>query len=168
MRSSEEKLLGPCKVAFDFEGNCILLEAPPIKPWVWLETLGRKHPNPVLPSWICVSGIPCFRGKVLDGTLYLVSSVNQGGGPETGTWQSSLQTRLGEDAEHIYQEWFKTTSREIARAQAEAREHLYGTCPHCGARGISRERRPNGNDRCAQGHIYPSSAAVISTTPETA
>lgn len=36
----------------------------------------------------------------------------------------------------------------------------YGTCPTCRAPGLSRERRPNGNDRCAQGHSYPSSRAV--------
>lgn len=37
---------------------------------------------------------------------------------------------------------------------------VYGRCPHCGAPGIQRERRPNGNDTCANGHVYPSSAAV--------
>lgn len=36
----------------------------------------------------------------------------------------------------------------------------YGICPTCGAPGTSRERRPNGNDRCEQGHIYPSRNAV--------
>lgn len=36
----------------------------------------------------------------------------------------------------------------------------YGTCPKCGAPGVSRERRPNGNDRCANNHSYPSRNAV--------
>lgn len=36
----------------------------------------------------------------------------------------------------------------------------YGFCPKCGAPGIMRERRPNGNDRCANGHEYPSREAV--------
>lgn len=37
----------------------------------------------------------------------------------------------------------------------------YGFCPECGAPGISRERRPEGNDRCANGHVYKSSGARI-------
>lgn len=36
----------------------------------------------------------------------------------------------------------------------------YGRCPHCGAKCATRERRPNGNDECENGHVYPSSAAV--------
>lgn len=36
----------------------------------------------------------------------------------------------------------------------------YGRCPLCGAPGVSRERRPNGNDRCEGGHVYPSANAV--------
>ena len=35
----------------------------------------------------------------------------------------------------------------------------YGTCPKCGSPGVSRERRPNGNDKCERGHSYPSSTA---------
>ena len=36
----------------------------------------------------------------------------------------------------------------------------YGYCPECGAPGVTRERRPDGNDRCANGHTYPSRAAL--------
>jgi ssDNA-binding Zn-finger/Zn-ribbon topoisomerase 1 len=39
---------------------------------------------------------------------------------------------------------------------------VYGYCPTCGAKGVMRERRPNGSDKCANGHTYPSSKA---TTP---
>ncbi len=35
----------------------------------------------------------------------------------------------------------------------------YGTCPKCGSPGVSRERRPDGNDQCEKGHKYPSRAA---------
>lgn len=35
----------------------------------------------------------------------------------------------------------------------------YGRCPHCDSFAVSRERRPNGNDTCASGHVYPSTAA---------
>lgn len=37
---------------------------------------------------------------------------------------------------------------------------MYGKCPKCGEKGICRERRPNGNDVCKEGHKYPSSTAV--------
>ena len=36
----------------------------------------------------------------------------------------------------------------------------YGGCPTCGQPGVSRERRPKGNDTCRQGHKYPSSTAI--------
>jgi hypothetical protein len=37
---------------------------------------------------------------------------------------------------------------------------LYGHCPICGQPGVSRERRPDGNDTCAAGHVYPSAKAL--------
>ena len=36
----------------------------------------------------------------------------------------------------------------------------YGYCPKCGQPGVSRERRPDGNDRCGNGHTYPSSESL--------
>ncbi len=44
------------------------------------------------------------------------------------------------------------TSQEIAE--------LYGVCPQCGSICSTRERRPNGNDTCVKGHVYPSRDAV--------
>ena len=38
--------------------------------------------------------------------------------------------------------------------------NVYGYCPRCGELGMSRERRLNGNDRCENGHSYPSSTSV--------
>jgi len=35
-------------------------------------------------------------------------------------------------------------------------------CPICGGEGISREKRMNGNDSCANGHSYPSVNPVLS------
>lgn len=35
----------------------------------------------------------------------------------------------------------------------------YGFCPECGAPGVSRERRLNGDDICQAGHKYPSASA---------
>ena len=37
---------------------------------------------------------------------------------------------------------------------------FYGNCQKCGAEGVSRESRPNGNDRCKSGQTYPSKDAV--------
>jgi hypothetical protein len=37
---------------------------------------------------------------------------------------------------------------------------VYGYCPECGAKGVMRERRLNGNDKCAKGHTYPSNTAA--------
>ena len=44
----------------------------------------------------------------------------------------------------------------------------YGFCPKCGLPGAYRERRPNGNDRCEDGHVYPSRDAVIPPFPDDA
>ena len=42
---------------------------------------------------------------------------------------------------------------------------VYGNCPECGKPGVSRERRPNGNDVCENGHIYPSKTAILKAEP---
>lgn len=36
----------------------------------------------------------------------------------------------------------------------------YGFCRQCGADVTKRERRPNGNDTCFQGHVLPSRETV--------
>ena len=35
----------------------------------------------------------------------------------------------------------------------------YGFCPVCKSVGVSRERRPNGDDICTDGHRYPSTSS---------
>jgi hypothetical protein len=47
-----------------------------------------------------------------------------------------------------------------ALAQTQELVAVYGYCPECGAKGVMRERRPNGNDKCANGHTYPSNTAA--------
>lgn len=37
----------------------------------------------------------------------------------------------------------------------------YGYCPICNAPGENRERRIDGNDRCKNGHCYPSKDALL-------
>jgi hypothetical protein len=36
----------------------------------------------------------------------------------------------------------------------------YGKCPICGADVVSRERRPNGNSECVNGHTFPSRQTI--------
>lgn len=50
--------------------------------------------------------------------------------------------------------------REDGESLLERKECVYGFCPHCDAPGELRERRPNGNDKCSNGHTYPSKEAV--------
>lgn len=47
-----------------------------------------------------------------------------------------------------------------APPSAPPQSFSYGCCPQCGADGAMRERRLNGNDTCANGHVYPSRDAV--------
>ncbi len=46
-------------------------------------------------------------------------------------------------------------------------EVKYGYCPICGAAGKSRERRPDGNDVCANGHTYSSRSSIPFNPKET-
>ena len=50
-------------------------------------------------------------------------------------------------------------AKEWEPATAPAIKHSYGYCPTCGAPGVSRERRLNGDDKCERGHTYPSAKA---------
>lgn len=54
-----------------------------------------------------------------------------------------------------YEDW----TRRVERVDLTDTLMGYGYCPHCGSPGESRERRPGGNDRCRNGHEYPSSTA---------
>lgn len=53
------------------------------------------------------------------------------------------------------------TQRHAAQTEREA---PYGYCPECSAPGVMRERRPNGDDKCSNGHRYPSRTARASLT----
>ena len=52
------------------------------------------------------------------------------------------------------------TAIEETLAQTQEPVAVYGYCPECGAKGVMRERRPNGNDKCANGHTYPLSTST--------
>lgn len=59
---------------------------------------------------------------------------------------------------------------QVQRRSSTAAAHIvdakdvapYGFCPLCGAPGVSRERRIDGNDTCASGHVYPAANAILS------
>ncbi len=55
-------------------------------------------------------------------------------------------------------------TRDTIQTTISPSDAPYGYCPLCGALGVSRERRPNGNDKCANGHTYPSRTAVSKPT----
>lgn len=62
------------------------------------------------------------------------------------------------------------TYSAIPTGNQAAESAPYGKCPICGAPGVMRERRPGGNDRCENGHEYPSREAVhnhATTEPST-
>jgi hypothetical protein len=58
----------------------------------------------------------------------------------------------------------KNKANELRQAIAELESQepvaVYGYCPECGAKGVMRERRPGGNDKCANGHTYQSCKAT--------
>jgi hypothetical protein len=59
-----------------------------------------------------------------------------------------------------YQDQCNWCGEREALAQTQELVAVYGYCPECGAKGVMRERRPNGNDKCANGHTYPSSTST--------
>jgi hypothetical protein len=58
-----------------------------------------------------------------------------------------------------------TAIKQARSAPVQEPVGVYGHCPICGAKGVTRERRPDGDDRCANGHTYKSMHA---TTPPAA
>lgn len=84
--------------------------------------------------------------------------------------REALSPWAGEDANHTEQ---YAAYHAIREALAEQETVLpggghvpavpvavYGYCPECGGAGVMRERRPNGDDKCTNGHKYPSSKAL--------
>ena len=54
----------------------------------------------------------------------------------------------------------KAGKQAIAELESQEPVAVYGYCPECGAKGVMRERRPDGNDKCANGHTYQSCKAT--------
>ena len=64
------------------------------------------------------------------------------------------------NAEHIDRDALITAIEEALAQPEQEPVAVYGYCPECGAKGVMRERRLNGNDKCANGHTYPSSKST--------
>ena len=64
-------------------------------------------------------------------------------------------TKIGDSLSYIVQ-----SADEATSVQRDFKETPYGWCPHCGSPGETRERRPDGNDECSNGHVYPSVSAL--------
>lgn len=75
---------------------------------------------------------------------------------EADAWVMVRITKVREALADVMPESLRA---EVARLRA-ASETPFGYCPICGAPGTSRECRPNSNDRCANGHEYPSVKAT--------
>lgn len=58
------------------------------------------------------------------------------------------------------EERFKQLRKIMDAPHRLTEETPYGLCPKCGAPGVAREKRPDGNDTCRNGHIYPSKDAI--------
>ena len=82
-----------------------------------------------------------------------------------------IGTRNYEEANNLHADCYRVIGkllaehamREVQRLGQEIEQEpvaVYGYCPECGATGVMRERRPNGNDKCANGHTYPSSTST--------
>jgi len=71
---------------------------------------------------------------------------------------------LGLDYEPVPENFIDALKFDVAMRDAAPTVQepvaVYGYCPICGAEGVMRERRPNGYDKCAKGHTYPSSKAT--------
>jgi hypothetical protein len=74
------------------------------------------------------------------------------------SWWSSGQTPVAIEFDRIRYD-FPVRPGDVL----EVRGSPYGRCPRCNALGELRERRPNGNDTCHNGHVYPSRDAKPDT-----
>jgi hypothetical protein len=72
----------------------------------------------------------------------------------------ALQELVSQLATVVYQSHYIAYENVQTADAIQAAIDGYGHCPHCGASVKDRERRPDGNDTCANGHIYPSKSSV--------
>jgi hypothetical protein len=112
-----------------------------------------------------VDGRPQLGTKASNGvTLELTKQEAVALSKLTGALSEKRATEMGLTLAEL-----RATARvfDILKAiNIETQISLYGVCPHCGGSCRLRERRLNGSDTCVNGHVYPSSAAVLTTRYE--
>ena len=92
-------------------------------------------------------------GKNLDAITAIKEALAQTQEPVPPPWWPAVENIL---TEYGLQAIDFVADFKQALAQTQELVAVYGYCPECGAKGVMRERRPNGNDKCANGHTYPS------------
>ena len=78
--------------------------------------------------------------------------------------------QLAAECDEVLDALIKAVTVAAVPAAQPAREPVavYGYCPTCGAKGVSRERSPDGSDICASGHTYKSKEALVMGTAQLA
>ena len=66
-----------------------------------------------------------------------------------------LLVKYGTDGSQVFTLQFEIELEDVA---------VYQYCPICMAKGVKRERRPDGNDTCENGHTYPSRDRLMCIT----
>ena len=80
---------------------------------------------------------------------------------EHKTRHKELQSKLPSTTILELMSWPKSQADNPTSLPEDShKEPPYGYCPICGAIGVLRERRLNGNDTCENGHVYASRDAV--------
>jgi hypothetical protein len=70
------------------------------------------------------------------------------------------------DTQAVLTEEIQRMAKRIEELEAKDEPvAIYGYCPTCNAKGVSRERHPDGSDRCTNGHTYKSKDA-LTTSPQ--
>ena len=82
--------------------------------------------------------------------------------------RAAARDKMGDDRQAYYEKFDDLYAvylngvydgKKAAAQPAQELVAVYGYCPECGAKGVMRERRPNGNDKCANGNTYPSNTS---------
>lgn len=104
-------------------------------------------------------------GKVTTEMLALKDELAERGARPT---TNVSHQRLWDSSFKAYTDHALPAAIAIKEALAQPEQEpvaVYGYCPKCGAKGVQRERRPDGNDKCVNGHTYLSSKATPPKRP---
>jgi hypothetical protein len=74
--------------------------------------------------------------------------------------EMAIQAGMAEEIAAFNIPIIEAFAKLVATKERQEPVAVYGYCPECGAKGVMRERRPDGNDKCANGHTYQSCKAI--------